>query len=195
MPSAPSQLQELFARREEFKGFLAKRLKDSAAAEDLLQDSLVKALRHAEELRDGEKLTAWFYRVLRNAATDFARSRSAARTREVVWAIDSANEPEAERQICRCFEGLLGTLKPRQAELLQKVEFEGESVAEVAARLGITPNHASVNLHRARVELRKRLEAFCGDCSAAACLDCECAPPEAKPQPETKRAPQEAEPL
>jgi hypothetical protein len=41
-----------------------------------------------------------------------------------------------------------------------------------AADLGITPNNASVTLHRARGELRTKLVEFCGDC---ACLDnCEC---------------------
>jgi hypothetical protein len=38
--------------------------------------------------------------------------------------------------------------------------------------LGMTPNNASVTLHRARAELRMKLSRFCGDCP---CLDnCEC---------------------
>lgn len=67
---------------------------------------------------------------------------------------------------------MLPTLKPMHAELLRRVELQGEPVAGAAAALGITANNASVTLHRARAELRTKLVDFCGDCQ---CLDnCEC---------------------
>lgn len=174
MTPAPPPLEQLLRRREEFKGFLTHRLGDGAAAEDLLQDSLVKALRRGGDVQDETKLVAWFYRLLRNALVDHVRSRSAARDRERAWTSESVLDTELERHACRCFEDLLVTLKPAQAELVRRVELAGESLGEAAARLGITPNNASVTLHRARRELRARLEAFCGDCSTQACLDCDC---------------------
>jgi RNA polymerase sigma-70 factor (ECF subfamily) len=67
---------------------------------------------------------------------------------------------------------MLPTLKPTHAELLRRVELQGEPVAAAATALGMTANNASVTLHRARAELRTRLMDFCGDCK---CLDnCEC---------------------
>ncbi len=165
----------LLAQRQTFKAFLTARVGNEADAEDLLQNGLIKALERGSEIKDSEKAVAWFYRVLRNVVVDHVRSRSAASRRDDAWAADTvtlADDPEAERHLCACFEKLLPTLKPTSAELLRRVELKGESVAQAAAALGVTANNASVTLHRARAELRGKLMDFCGDCE---CLDnCEC---------------------
>lgn len=166
----------LLSQRQVFKAFLTARVGNEADAEDLLQNGLVKALERSGEIRDGDKAVAWFYRLLRNVVIDHVRRRSAAARRDEAWASDTvtlADDAEAERQICACFEKFLPALKPTHAELLRRVELQGEPVAEVAAALGLTPNNASVTLHRARATLRTKLLAFCGpDC---ACMEnCEC---------------------
>lgn len=165
----------LLAHRHVFKAFLASRVGNESDAEDLLQNGLVKAMERSGEIKDGEKAIAWFYQVLRNVLIDHARSRSAAARRDDAWASSSvtlADDREAERQICACFEKMLPALKPAQAELIRRVELNGEPVAKVAIALGMSANNASVTLHRARAELRTKLIDFCGDC---ACLDnCEC---------------------
>ncbi len=173
--SSPDVAAALLAHRPAFKAFLVSRLGNPADADDVLQNGLIKALERSHELKDDEKVVAWFYRILRNAIVDHARSRTAATRRDHAWADDAATlagDPDAERQLCACFEKLLPGLKPAHAELLRRVELQGEPVAHAATALGLTPNHASVQLHRARAELRGKLIAFCGDC---ACLDdCGC---------------------
>lgn len=163
------------AHRNAFKAFLTSRVGNEADAEDLLQNGLVKALSRADDVKDGEKAVAWFYQILRHVIIDHLRSRNAAARRDDRWAAEVATlaaDPEAERQICACFERLLITLKPTHAELIRRIELQGEPVARVAVALGMTPNNASVSLHRARGELRAKLMSFCGDCQ---CLDlCEC---------------------
>ncbi len=175
-------LAALLAHRAEFKAFLAARVGSEAEAEDLLQNGLVKALRHAHAVRDDEKVTAWFYQLLRHALTDHYRARSAERRRDdalgqLVAALeeDIATATAFEAKICTCLGGVVDTLKPQPAELLRRVDLNGESVQDAARALGLTANNASVTLHRARKELRAKLEAFCGDCAADACLDCDCA--------------------
>lgn len=166
---------KLLAHRHVFKSFVASRVGNEADAEDLLQNGLVKALARADEVKDGEKAVAWFYQLLRNVIIDHGRSRIAAAKREEAWAVEAAtlrDDVEAERHICACFEKMLPTLKPNHAALLKRVELEGQPVARAAAELGMTPNNASVTLHRARAELRAKLVDFCADCP---CLDnCEC---------------------
>lgn len=76
--------------------------------------------------------------------------------------------------VCQCVGGLIPTLKPEYADVLRAVELDGEAVATVAGRLGITPGNASVRLHRARQARRQRLEAACGTCTEHGCLDCTC---------------------
>ncbi len=165
----------LLAHRHVFKAFLASRVGNEADAEDLLQNGLVKAMERGGEIKDGEKAVAWFYQVLRNVLIDHMRSQNAAAKRDDAWASSTmtlADDREAERHICACFERMLPAMKPAQAELVRRVELKGEPVAKVAIALGMTANNASVTLHRARAELRAKLMDFCGDC---ACLDhCEC---------------------
>lgn len=167
----------LLAHRSAFKAFLVSRVGNPADAEDLLQNGLIKAIQRADELKDGEKRVAWFYQILRHAIIDHARSRSAARGREERWMADSATlaeDTDAERVLCGCFEHLLPSLKPAHAELLRRVDLQGQSVSASAGALGMTANNASVTLHRARAELRKKLQEFCGSCANGACLDCDC---------------------
>lgn len=170
-------LAPILARRSEFRDFLASRLGGNFAdAEDLLQNSLAKSLHAAKTIDDQEKLVAWFYRVLRNAAVDHIRSRQAAVKREETWWHETrAGQDEAgRREVCHCFESLLPTLKPLHGELLRRVEMRNESVSDAARSLGLTASHASVILHRARKELRQRLESFCGSCADNSCFDCDC---------------------
>lgn len=175
--------QELNTQRDAFKAFLTARVGSEAEAEDLLQNGLMRAFRHANELSAEEKSVPWFYGLLRNSVVDHYRGKAARRRRDdalgdTLTALqeDVANPPQDwEQQICSCIGGIIATLPPKQAELLRRVDLEGESVQAVAKSLGVTPNNASVTLHRARQKLRENLEAFCGACADGACLDCNCA--------------------
>ncbi len=175
-----TQMDRLLARRAQFRAFLVARLGNEADADDVLQNGLVKAMRSVETVADERKLTGWFYRVLQHAMVDFIRSRASRARRDEAWMADpTTHDEEAFKTVCACFEGLLSEMKPRDAELLRRVELRNEPVASVAAALGLSPGAASVALHRARAGLRKRLEEFCGECAKGACLDCHCAEPNA----------------
>lgn len=176
----------LNVQRNAFKAFLTARVgsEAEAEAEDILQNGLLKAVQRAGELHDEARLSAWFYRLLRRAIVDHYRSCAARRRRDdalgtLVASLgeDVAPAPKSwDAQLCRCLGSVVDTLKPQQAELLRRVDLNGESVQAAAKALGLSPNTTSVTLHRARRELRTRLEAFCGACAEGACLDCHCAP-------------------
>lgn len=174
----------LNSQRNVFKAFLVARVGSEADADDILQNGLFKALQRGRELQDDTKLTAWFYRLLRNAIIDFYRVRGASRRRDDVLGatMDALSEDIAEpppswsAQLCACLASVAATLKPQYAELIRRVDLEGDSVQSAAKALGFTANHASVTLHRARRDLREKLQAFCGACADSSCLDCECEP-------------------
>lgn len=181
---ADTLAREFNAQRNAFKAFLTARVGSAAEAEDILQNGLLKAVQRAGELQDDAKLTAWFYQLLRHAIVDHYRSRGA-RTRrddalgQLVASLgeDVSPAPKAwEAQLCRCLGSVVDTLKPQHAELLRRVDLNGELVQAAAQALKLTANNASVTLHRARRELRAKLEIFCGACATGACLDCNCAP-------------------
>lgn len=178
-PADAPRIEQLLTRRNEFVGFLASRLGGNHAdAEDVLQHGFVKALAAAPVLREQDRLVPWFYQVLRHALVDHIRARRAAATRDQRWIADNeALAPDAaatERQLCHCLEPLVATLPTNQATLVRRVDLAHEPVAQVALALGLTPNAASVALHRARASLRVKLQAFCGDCASGHCLDCDC---------------------
>jgi RNA polymerase sigma-70 factor (ECF subfamily) len=175
---SPDVVAALVEHHQRFRDFLERRVISRAEAEELLQAAFVKGIERGGELRDGESAVAWFYHLLRNAVVDFYRHRAAQQ-----WALDrhgreTAVTTELDRElhdaVCQCVHGLIPTLKPEYADVLRAVEMNGEAVATVAGRLGITPGNASVRLHRARHALKQRLEAACGTCTEHGCLDCTC---------------------
>jgi len=149
-------------------------MSDSALAEDILQDCLLKAVRSAPEIRDEQRLVPWFYRILQNAMTDAYRRRAAELNRRSNYAIEAEDsfQPEDETTICQCINELIPTLKPEYAEVTKLIDLDGKSNEEVAKRLGISRNNLKVRTHRARQALRKRLEETCRVCAVHHCLDC-----------------------
>jgi RNA polymerase sigma-70 factor (ECF subfamily) len=172
---AKTLLPVLLARRSEFVGFLATRLNHNHAdAEDVFQNSLVKALAAAGTLRDEDRLVPWFYQLLRHALIDHIRSRRTTADRDHRWTEETLPATAVTTHLCACLEPLIATLSPAQATLVRRAELGNEPVATVAASIGLSPNAASVALHRARAVLRGKLQSFCGDCASGACLDCDC---------------------
>jgi RNA polymerase sigma-70 factor (ECF subfamily) len=174
-------VRQLAAGRDAFLAYLRRRLDDPELAEDLLQDSLLRAVRAAPELRDDQRLLPWFYRVLHNATVDAYRRRGV-RGGEMPMStlgLDTAGQvaaPPAESDpvACACFRTLLPSLKPEYAELIESLDLGSETPEQAAARLGITSNNLKVRHHRARQALRRRLEQTCRTCAEHHCLDCTC---------------------
>jgi RNA polymerase sigma factor (sigma-70 family) len=173
-PDGKAGMEGLVEKRALFRAFLRKRLASDAEVDDLLQHTLIKAMRQRDSVRDNEKLVAWFYRLLRRALIDHHRSESSRKMREETWLRERSPDASSRAAICGCLEGVIARLEPRAAELVRRVDLQGEPVARVASSLGMTANAAMVALHRARARLRRELVAFCGDCAEGACLDCDC---------------------
>jgi RNA polymerase sigma-70 factor (ECF subfamily) len=179
-PLSSHAIETLVQNHREFLRFLERRV-GPGEAEDILQQAFVKGVEHAGTLRDGESVTAWFYRILRNAVIDRHR-RLGAKSRGLdgfARELERAVEPLADTKdaVCACVQRLAGTLKPEYAEALHKIEIEGMSVQGYAEEIGIQPNNAAVRVHRAREALRKRVMASCGTCAQHGCLDCTCQTP------------------
>ena len=164
----------LFAHRDDFLDFAAARLENRAQAEDLVQDALSRALERVAELRDGEAILGWFYRILRNAIIDHHRRRAASRRALERLAAEPVADAEQPRRVCQCVSHLATELKPEYADALQRVDVEGAMVKSVAEDLGITPSNAAVRLFRARESLRKKVLSTCRACAEAGCTDCTC---------------------
>ena len=176
----------LVQSQAQFLAFLARHLGNRAEAEDLLQAAYLKALTANETVRDDEKVLAWFYRILRNVLIDAYRRRAATERLEarLIREAPGTTVPDEAlfHAVCQCVLDIAHALKPAYRDILQRVELEEASLSESAAALGMTPNNASVRLHRARQALRTALLHMCGTCAEHGCLDCTCRRP-ASPSP------------
>ncbi|MDR7325901.1 MULTISPECIES: sigma-70 family RNA polymerase sigma factor [Catenuloplanes] len=116
-------------------------LGDQDLAEDLLQETMLRAWRNLDALpKEIERVAPWLYTVARNVAIDAARARRA-RPPEVAVA-DITRLPQPGDAVDGLVSGhivrqALARLSPEHRAVLIEVYFRGSSTAEAAARLGI----------------------------------------------------------
>ena len=136
-------------------------LRDPAAAEDAVQDCLVRAWRDLRALRDPERWDAWLYRLLLNACRDEQRR---SRRRPVVIGIDSGTAVADRDELAdvtrrdeleRGFRRL--SVDHRMALALH--HYLGLRPAEIAKLLAIPEGTATSRLHYATRALRSALSA------------------------------------
>ena len=170
--------ESLLKNLQVFVAFARKRVGDPHLAEDVVQDSLLKALRSDRQPARDEDVIAWFYRILRRSIIDLYRRRDV-RTRALEqFQTELPQQPDAaaERVLCQCVKRLLPGLPDQYRDVLQRIDIDGASPADAASTLGLTPNNVTVRLHRARQRLRAKLQQNCKVCSKHGCLDCTCDP-------------------
>ncbi len=135
---------------------------DRARAEDVVQETLLRAWRHPEVL-DPERgaVRSWLFTTARNLAIDAWRRRSV-RVGEVVT--DMLPEPppgadEADRAVeAWTVAEALARLSRSHREVLVECFYRGRSVAEAAARLGVPPGTVKSRTHYALRSLRMALD-------------------------------------
>ncbi len=166
--------QPLLQHLDQFVAFARRHLHDGDLAADAVQDALTKALAKAGDLRDDDRLLAWFYRVLRNTITDLQRRRQREGQRRAVADAAEAPAPPDEATACACLRPAVRALPAAQAGILEAVDLDGRPIAEVAAELGITENTLNVRRHRARKALYEQMRSTCRVCATHGCVDCDC---------------------
>jgi len=162
-----------------FVAFARNRLGDHHLAEDVVQESLIKALTADRHPETDEETTTWFYRILRRSIIDVyrkqgARSRALERFEKE---FPETPDDEGEKELCKCFHRLLPLVPEQYRKVLDEVDLKGNDPDSVSAKLGLTRNNLTVKLHRARKHMRKALTANCGACGVHGCLDCTCGKP------------------
>jgi RNA polymerase sigma factor (sigma-70 family) len=159
-----------------FVAFTRKRVGDPHLAEDVVQESLLKALRSDCKPAPDEDVVAWFYRILRRSIIDLYRRRDVRDRALDRLQAELPEQPDAavERVLCQCVKRLLPGLPEQYRDVLKQVDLNGATPKEAAAALGLTTNNLTVRLHRARQRLRAQLQQSCKLCSKHGCLDCTC---------------------
>lgn len=158
LPSARS-IDALARMRPQFLSFIRRRGYSHAESEDIVQAAFVRAVEKAASLHDESKLTAWFYRIVRNTMVDHHRRRSCSwrALGEWVFTIAASVDPfdESSRADGEFVTELIGDLKPEYGQALSFFYLENRPLDELARLNGITKKNAAVRLHRARRALHR----------------------------------------
>jgi len=134
---------------------------DRQRAEDLVQETLLRAWRHPEALDpDRGSVRAWLFTTARNLAIDSWRRRSV-RVGEVVTDVlpEALTDDETDRTVeAWLIAEALSRLSTVHREVLIECFYQGRSVAEASARLGVPPGTVKSRTHYALRSLRLVLE-------------------------------------
>ncbi|HXX68955.1 MAG TPA: sigma-70 family RNA polymerase sigma factor [Polyangiaceae bacterium] len=150
--------------------FGVKMCRDSEDAKDVLQDTLLAAARGIREFRGASSLSTWLYTVARSFCIKKRRASKFAPTQTVslndhASAMDAPapdrapDEAAADRELSTLLDRAIAELEPANREVLVLRDVEGLTAPEVAQVLGVSVDAVKSRLHRARAEVRAKLEA------------------------------------
>ena len=132
-------------------------------AEDLAQETFLKALRHWNKLEANTNAQAWLFRIARNAAYDsFRRRRRGPTLEQGDLELDRLPAPAAESDLgdAEAVRVTLGRLPARYRVPLILHSVEGYPLDAIAGALGWKLGTVKSRLHRARAQFRSHYAAL-----------------------------------
>ena len=169
-----SGLEEL---RPLLMSYLLRRCRDENEAEDILQETLLRAARYRASLTDPARLPAWAARIAANVLADHvrreARQRRVTATEELLEAVESPSA-EAGRAVeegelrcgnwvvekdeaLACLAGAIEVLGEEDRRVLDSYYRGAQSCRETARECRLPPELVKVRLFRARQRLLRAI--------------------------------------
>ncbi len=154
---------------------LFRMVRDRELAEDLSQETFVKALNAIDSYRPEFKFSSWIFKIANNAAIDHLRRRELdtlsldgsphAETPEAMQATalqigmrqESPLEAVEARELGGAIEAAIGRLRPEYRSCILLRHVEGRAYEEIAEILSLPLGTVKTYIHRARNELRLAL--------------------------------------
>jgi RNA polymerase sigma-70 factor, ECF subfamily len=147
------------------KRFLRSRLFSDTALDDLLQEILLAIHAGRHTYRPEQPFQHWMFGIARHKLIDYFRKQGRLNAREVsgddlvTFMADPANTPE-EALSYKDIRQALTQLPDKQRRVMVLTKIEGYSMAEAAAKLGMTETAVKVTAHRAYKRLKEWLIAY-----------------------------------
>jgi RNA polymerase sigma-70 factor (ECF subfamily) len=155
---------------------IVRMVQDSGTAEDLAQETFVKAYRSLRSYDPSRKLSSWLFKIAHNTTIDHLRRHvpetvplEAPPDEEgrgglaAVLTDGSAEDPSAaaeRRDMARSLERAITRLRPEYREAVVLFYIEGVSYQEICEATGLPLGTVKTNLHRARKELAQEMAAM-----------------------------------
>jgi RNA polymerase sigma-70 factor (ECF subfamily) len=168
--------RELIRRYERpIFALLFRMVRDRELAEDLSQETFIKALNAIESYRPEFKFSSWIFKIANNAAIDHLRRRELdtlsldgsphAETPEAMQATalqigarqESPLDAVEAKELGGAIEVAIGRLRPEYRACILLRHVEGRAYEEIAEMLDLPLGTVKTYIHRARNELRQAL--------------------------------------
>lgn len=135
---------------------------DPARAEDVVQETLLRAWQHPEVTDGDRSARAWLFTVARNMIIDERRSarfRNESGTPDIEKSHDRAGPDEVDSALDRMLlSGALAQLSPEHRAVIKRSYYQGWTTAQIAADLDIAEGTVKSRLHYAVRALRLSLQ-------------------------------------
>jgi RNA polymerase sigma-70 factor (ECF subfamily) len=135
---------------------------DAMLADDLVQDTLSKALLKQSQLKDYSSMNAWLFKILHNCWMQHLRSKKPSMDIDNIELINN-DSPEKQLRELHIFDRVrkaVEMLPLNQRQVITLVDLEGNSYNEVSEILDIPIGTVMSRLSRARSLLKSRLIGF-----------------------------------
>lgn len=155
---------QLVERYQQYVFTLALRLAPNREdAEEIAQDSFVKAYRYLADFRQESKFSTWLYTIVQRNAISFLRKKQVdtQSIEDKEFAIQDSNnslhilQAKSDKQMIN---KALALLKPEEASIISLFYLQEQSLDEIGQILGIETGTAKVRLFRARQKLKQIIE-------------------------------------
>lgn len=174
MEDSPSFERYLESELGWLRALASQLVSDAAAADDLVQDTLVAALRNRPDVRGSGGARAWLKAVLRSQATYAWRAARNRRRREEltarVEALPNTSDLSAQAESQRALSEAVHSLPEPYRSVILLRYFQGLEPAQIAAQRGIPAATVRSQLSRAHEHLRATLDRRHGGDSRAWCV-------------------------
>lgn len=151
--------------------YIVNMVRDTAEAEDLTQETFLRAFRRHDSLRDGAAQTAWLYRIATHVSLDRLRQYARRNPKESETDLDQLDvaEPDSpsllktlERdEMSGCVQRYLNDLPDNYRAVILLHDMHELTAMEISQLLHESLPNVKIRLHRARLKLRGALRAAC----------------------------------
>ena len=146
------------------KGFLHKRLNNTADVDDLLQDILIKTHQNLHQLQSQDSTKSWLFQIAQNSLIDYYRQHRPTTIDAQELADSLASEEQTitlKQDLSQCLMPFLQTLPEKDASLLQAIDLEQQSQKDYAKQQGIAYSTLKSRVQKSRHRLKKLYEDCC----------------------------------
>ena len=158
-PVVPEMRDALLAATPSLRAFAISLTGNIDRADDLVQDTLVRAIANIHRFEVGTNLNAWLFTILRNLFhSEFRKRRREVEDVDGAYAARLSTAPEQGHRLdLTDLQGALMHLPPDQREALLLISAAGLSYEEVAGIMGCAIGTIKSRVNRARVRLAQLL--------------------------------------